>query len=188
MNRFKIGGRILAVAALILGMSVAAQAQLNSNTATVNLSLTVGESLTVSASPATISFVYSAANGGSAAASGPISLVTTAFIGGEYHNITVYGWLSSPSAALTGPSNIPAAEVFSQVNNFSMNTCTQSNGDGIGVAGAGCPGKNVVLDALPVSAAGTYTLTDTVNLSLANLGALLPGTWTGVITFEAQAL
>ena len=71
MNVLKKAKLILGAAALVLTMSQASHAQLNSNNATVNLNAVLGESLTVSAGPATVNFTLAA--NGPANGSAPVS-------------------------------------------------------------------------------------------------------------------
>ncbi|PYU13515.1 MAG: hypothetical protein DMG29_11655, partial [Acidobacteria bacterium] len=53
-------GLILGVLALLMAVTPASWAQVNSNQATVNLNAVLGESLTVTASPGTVNFTLAA--------------------------------------------------------------------------------------------------------------------------------
>ena len=128
MTMIKKIGRVAAVLFTMLCMVGVAQAQLSSNTASVEISMTVAENLTISASPANISFTYSPSGGGTATASGPITVVTSALIGSEYSFINIYGWLGSSTAALSnGSQNVPSSDVYSQVNADAKGACTLTN-------------------------------------------------------------
>jgi len=186
--------------AVLLFMAIPAQAQIQSNQASVNLSMTISESLTISATPANISFTYNPASGGTATASGPITVVTSANLASGHTILQVFGWLSSTTAALSGPSNIPSSEVFAnttgngQYANGGNVPCTgESEGAGaLGVDGAQCGsvlGTQDMLDGTrAIAAGGAFTVNDSVVLSLANLGPLAAGSYAGTINFEAQVL
>jgi hypothetical protein len=180
--------RVLAVAALLFASVGVAEAQLNSTANSVALSMTVGESITISTTPANVTFTYSPAGAGTATASGPITVVTTANVLAGHQWIQGFAWLGSTTAALSGPSSIPASEVFAVINsNPTPMPCT-SNGwksPDFGVAGAFCGGSLFETDNPP---AGAFTNTSVLTLSLNNLGAVAPGTYTGVLNIEAEVL
>jgi len=193
---------VLALAILFF-VAVPAQAQVTSNQASVNLSMTISESITVSASPANISFTYSPSGGGTATASGPITVVTSANLAAGHNRLDVYGWLSSASAALSGPSNITSAQVFANTTGVGGTVgtgagpvpCTGLVAEGFGTSGTECGsivGPDDFLDSLRntpgLAAGGQFVITDTVTLSLANLGALLPGSYSGVINFQSMCI
>jgi hypothetical protein len=195
-------GRAFAVLAVMLLMGGIANAQTLSNQASVNLSMSVSESVSISATPANISFTYSPSGGGTATASGQITVVTTANLASGHSYLNVYGFLSSATAALSGPSNIPSSEVFANTTgNGSMGSATGAgavpctgNFATVGVQGAECGsigGPDDFLDSTRGAAltpGGQFTITDNVTLSLANLGTLTPGSYTGVINFQASYL
>ena len=196
---FKIG-RVALFAVAILGFVGVANAQTLSNTASVNLSMSISESITVSATPSNITFTYSPSGGGTATASGPITVVTTANLAAGHTYINVYGWLGSTTTALGGPRSIPSSEVFASITgngttgwaSGSLVPCTSL--ESIGVSGAGCssvPGTDSPIDSTrdgSLAPGGLFVITDNVTLSLANLGNLAPGSYTGTINFEADYL
>ena len=55
------------------------------------------------------------------------------------------------------------------------------------LSGAVCPGVNGPIGGQPNPPAGIYSQTDTVALTLAGATNLLPGTYSGTITFVAGA-
>jgi hypothetical protein len=194
-------GRLVAFLAFVF-LPLVAHGQTLSNTATVNLSMSIGESMSISASPANITFTYSPSGGGSATASGPITVVTTANLASGHTYLNVYGFLSSATAALSGPANIPSSEVFANTTgNGTMGgttgagpvPCTGNFGT-VGVQGAECGsigGPDDFLDSdrgATFAAGGQFIITDNVTLSLANLGTITPGSYAGVISFQASYL
>jgi hypothetical protein len=198
LNRIGCG---LVFTALLLFPTLAQAQQINSNTAVVSLSLTVTESLTISASPSPTTFnSYNPSLG--TASTNPITVTTSAVIGNEYGSVAIGGWLSSSTAALVnGSSNIPSSEVYSSVTSSGAGiggtstagpcTATTNTASGtIGVAGATCPGLNANwIDMVPGAAhtAGDFTVNDAVTLSLVGATGLVPGSYTGTISFEAFA-
>lgn len=202
MKSMRMFGRIAAVALAIFCLFGVVQAQTLSNTASVNLSMTISESVSISATPSNITFTYSPSSGGTATASGPITVVTTASLAAGHTYLAVYGWVGSTTAALAGPSNIPSSKVFA--NTTGNGTAPGATGAGavpctgntvsVGLTGAQCGSIGGAADFLDEDATGTitaggqFTITDNVTLSLANLGALSPGTYTGTINFQASYL
>jgi hypothetical protein len=165
------------------GLAEAQATALNSNQGSVALSLTVSESLTVSATPATITF--SAPSGGASTASGPIS-VTTSWNGTGRTSISTVVWFNTSGLALTGPSAIAPSNVFASINSGTATACTQATPSpvtGIGLTGQFCP--IVFTQNLPPQV-GTHT--DTILLSMSGLPALAAGTYTGTLNIEAQLI
>src|SRR5271169_3407697 len=77
----------------------AAVCQLNSNTASVALNATLGESLTVAATPAAVNIPL--VSGGTAAGSSPVAITTTWVLSASRSAVTLVGFFSSATAALT---------------------------------------------------------------------------------------
>lgn len=197
-------GRLVAFLAFVF-LPLVAQAQtLQSSQQSVALSMSVPQSITVTATPANISFNYSASNGGTATSSGPIQVVTTAAIAAGSHYLLVYAWFNSPAAALVGPQNIPSSSVFASTTgpsafgatNQGAVACTGGSDQGIGVSGGQCGANSYANYAdMPLDGAatgggatGSLVLTDTVSLSMQNLGALSPGSYTGTLNFQAEII
>jgi hypothetical protein len=184
--------RILLVAAIILFAVGTANAQnpvLTSSNAQVSLSLSIGESLSISASPASISFTNYNYTNGTAQASGPITLVTSGNFNAGHAFVGIYGWLSSASAALSGPSNVPSSDVFSSFDSGAAVPCNAStlepNTSQMGgtVTGASCGPSLIYVSSPP---AGPFNETDTVLLSLNGATNLTPGSYVGTINFQAD--
>lgn len=163
--------------------------QLNSNTATVELQATLGESLTVAASPSTITIPL--VSGGTAAGTSPVAITTTWVLSSTRTAVTLVGFFSSAAAALTNggstPVNIPASEVLGQMTTgapTAFQAFTQTAP--LGPAGAG-----LTLFSQPLSATNrTANRTDNLNLEI-NLAAqpqLPAGAYTGTLNIQAQAL
>jgi hypothetical protein len=170
---------VLGLAALLLAVAPAAHAQVNSNTATVNLNAVMGSSLTVAALPATVNFalvVNGVANGNS-----PVT-ITTSWVLNPGDAVRLYAYFTSAAAALTNGAgnNIPSANVRGSANGGAFTPFT-----GLSPFAAASSIRVFVED--PVTAA-TRTRTDTLNLQLDTTGLTLPaGTYTGVLVIQAQA-
>jgi hypothetical protein len=193
MNRLKakMFAVVLMSLALLFGPGLAnAQATevTSAPASTVSLSMSVSESITVSGTPASITFTYSPAAGGTATASGPITVnVSWSLAAGHAAGVIVQSWLSSATAALGGPASIPSSQVFQAVNGGAATACTGTAdpASGIGVAGAAC---SVVASSPSPVPAGTGNRSSTVVLSLSGLGALTPGVYTGTWNVEGYVL
>jgi hypothetical protein len=175
--------------AFICSVSSGAFGQLNSSTASVALSATLGESLTVSATPATVNFTLVA--GGTATGSAPVAIVTTWLLKQSRANVVLDGYFASAAAALTDglspANNIPTSEVFGQVTTGTPTTYTAFTQSGaLGPAGAGLTLFTQALTATNRSA----TRTDNLNLqiNLTSQPQLPAGSYTGTLTLQAQAL
>jgi hypothetical protein len=183
----RIRNSLLALAAMLFAVLPAqAGAQTNSNAAAVSLSMSVQESITVTATPASVVFTYSPAAGGTATASAPIAWTTTAQLGSGHTFLATYAFFASSTAALTnGSQSIPASEVFAAMNGGTAAACTASVSPPNDLGGGAYCGSNIAYTATP--AAGQTTQSGTALLSLANLGNLVPGSYTGTLTFQAEA-
>jgi hypothetical protein len=183
--------KLISVVALFTFVAPAAVCQLSStsNTASVALRATLGESLTVAASPSTITIPL--VSGGTAAGTSPVSITTTWVLSSARTAVTLVGFFSSASVALTNgattPVNIPASEVLGQMTTGTPTTFTAfSQTAPLGAAGAGL---TLFSEAL-TGTNHTANRTDNLNLEI-NLAAqpLLPaGTYTGTLNIQAQAL
>jgi hypothetical protein len=159
-----------------------AQAQVNSNAATVNLSATLPESLTIAATPASVNFTL--ASSGTAAGSSQISITTAWALLATRSSLTLYAFASSATAALTDGSgnNIPAANLTGSPNGGAFSALTGNSPFGTGTS------LTIFTQAI-TSGNLNSTRTDTLNLSINTTGLSLPvGTYTGVLTIRAQAL
>src|SRR5260221_14692658 len=83
----------------ILLLASPAFSQLNSSTASVALTATLGETLTISATPNAVSFAL--LSSGVAAGSTPVVVTTTWILGSGRANVVLDAYFSNPAAALT---------------------------------------------------------------------------------------
>ena len=172
----------------ILGTS-AALCQLNSNTASVALKATLGESLTVAATPSTVAIPL--VSGGTATGTSPVAITTNWVLSASRTAVTLVGYFSSATAALTDgaatPDNIPASEVLGQVTTGTPTSFTAFTQTApLGAAGAGL---TLFTQAL-TETNRTANRTDNLNLeiNLAGQPQLPAGTYTGTLNIQAQAL
>lgn len=183
--------RSLSVAAMLfVAASSATFAQaLNSNTATVALNATLSESLTVSATPSTVSFAL--VSGSTATGSAPVAMTTKWILSNARTSVTLVGYFASATAALTDgattPTNIPTSEVLGQVTTGAPTTYTAFTQTApLGPAGAG-------LTLFTQAISGTNraaTRNDNLNLqiNLTSQPQLPAGSYTGTLNLQAQAL
>jgi hypothetical protein len=172
----------------ILGTS-AALCQLNSNTASVALKATLGESLTVAATPSTVAIPL--VSGGTATGTSPVAITTNWVLSASRTAVTLVGYFSSATAALTDgaatPDNIPASEVLGQVTTGTPTSFTAFTQTApLDAAGAGL---TLFTQAL-TETNRTANRTDNLNLEI-NLAAqphLPAGSYTGTLNIQAQAL
>jgi hypothetical protein len=180
--------RIPVAILLILGTS-AALCQLNSNTASVALRATLGESLTVAATPSAVAIPLVA--GGTATGTSPVAITTTWVLSASRTAVTLVGYFASATVALTDgattPDNIPASEVLGQVTTGTPTSFTAFTQTAhVGTAGAGL---TLFTQALS-GASRTANRTDNLNLeiNLAGQPQLPAGSYTGTLNIQAQAL
>jgi hypothetical protein len=184
--------RGLAVACLfplLYGLVPVASAQVSSNTATVALTATLGEILTISATPTTESFTL--VQGGTATATSAIAVKTTWLLLPTRANLIIDGYFSSAAAALTDglatPNNIPTSAVFGTVPTGTPTTATAfTQSAALGPAGAGL--TLVTLPLTSTNRAGQRTDNLTLQINLTSLPQLPAGTYTGTLNLQAQAL
>jgi len=180
---------IFVLALLSLASSSAFGQALNSNTATVSLTATLGELLTVSATPTAVTFPLVA--GGTATGNVPVAVTTTWVLSGSRTSVTLSGYFASATAALSnaGPPvvNIPTSEVLGQMTTGTPTTFTAFTATApLGPAGAG-------LTLFTQAIGGTNraaTRTDNLNLeiNLTSQPQLPAGVYTGTLNLQAQAL
>jgi hypothetical protein len=165
-----------------VGWAAVAEAQLNSNSATVNLTATLPESLTIAATPASVNFTLAAS--GTAAGSAQISVTTAWALLATRSSVTLYAFASSATAALTDGSghNIPAANLTGSPNSGAFSSFTGNSPFGTGTS--------LTIFTQAITAANLNTArTDTLNLNINTTGLSLPvATYTGVLTIRAQAI
>jgi hypothetical protein len=179
---------ILALALLAL-LVPAAVCQLTSNTASVALNATLGESLTVTATPSAVTIPL--VSGGTAIGSSPVAITTTWILSASRTAVTLVGYFSSATAALTDgattPANIPSSEVLGQMTTGTPTAFTAfTQTSPLGAAGAA-----LTLFTQGLSGTNrTANRTDNLNLeiNLASQPQLPAGTFTGTLNIQAQAL
>jgi hypothetical protein len=181
--KMKKAFRLFLAALLVFTLSGApAFAQVTSNLATVNLSMNIGETFTLAASPANISFTYSS---GAATASGPITVTSSwGLTHAANHTIVIDAFFTTPSAALSGPANIPASSVFASVDGAAAVACSGTEGNPnmpFATAGGVCP--HVLANATEPDLGSS---SDTVLLSLSGLSGA-PGNYTGTLNIQGYA-
>jgi hypothetical protein len=181
--------KLISVLALLTLAVPAAVCQLTSNTASVALKATLGESLTVAATPSAVTIPL--VSGGTATGTSPVAITTTWVLSATRTAVTLVGYFSSATVALTDgaatPDNIPASEVLGQMTTGTPTSFTAFTQTApLGAAGAGLtlftPGLS------PTNR--TANRTDNLNLeiNLASQPQLPAGTYTGTLNIQAQAL
>jgi hypothetical protein len=171
-------------------------AQLNSSPASVTLTATLAQSLTISVTPNNVTF--SLAPGQTAAGNVPVQVTTSWVLNSSQTSVVLNSYFASATAALTDgattPDSIPSSDVLGQVTTGipTTNTPYTQTISGFGAAGAALQLFNQAI------ATGNFsgTRTDLLNLSIAlpassatpGAGLTLPaGSYTGTLTFMAQA-
>ena len=179
---------IMLIAFCLLG-SRAALAQITSSATGIALSASLSESLTLSATPSSVTFTL--VKGGTANGSSAVAITTTWVLLPSRANLVLYSYFASSTAALTDgnatPNNIPTSAVLGTMTSGTPTTATaytQSNA--VGPSNAG-----LLLFTVPLTSSnreGTRTDNLTLQISLASLPQLPAGTYTGTLTLQAQAL
>lgn len=159
-------------------------AQVTSTTATVGLTYTVGESISVSATPSSgVTFT------GTTPSTPNISVTTTWQLATNHAAANVDFFFSSATGALTsGSSNIPASAISLKVDSGSYAPCNANppSDDPVAVTGATCDSGVNLISA--ITANPTSSETDTVNLEYnGNPATLAAGSYTGTLNIVAVA-
>jgi hypothetical protein len=147
-----------------------------SNTATVSLTANVSESISLTATPASLTFNLSGA------ASSPITITSTYNVNNTRVWIAVAGYFSSSTALSNSGPVITTSQIFGSMNGGTATACN----------GGGDLGPVQLTNACPRgthSFSGVFigTFTDTLLLSIPGLGTMTPGNYTGVINIVAEA-
>lgn len=173
-------------AAFVLCFVVPADAQaIVSSTSTVQLSYIVGESLTVSGAPPTLTFA-----GAPTPATGALTITTSWVLSAARTRIDVNLFFATPTAALTdgASNNIPASQVFANINGSAFTACNTNPAPavaGVATTGGTC---NVGYGAVITAANRTSSHSDAFILQLQGLSSSLPaGTYTGQLNIVAGA-
>jgi hypothetical protein len=184
-----LSSKLIPALALLTLAIPAAVCQMNSNTASVLLKATLGESLTVAATPSTVAIPL--VSGGTATGTSPVAITTTWVLSASRTAVTLVGYFASATVALTNgattPANIPASEVLGQVTTGTPTSFTAFTQTApLGTAGAG-----LTLFTQGLSGANrTANRTDNLNLeiNLSGQPQLPAGSYTGTLNIQAQAL
>ncbi|MGD0909004.1 MAG: hypothetical protein ABSA96_15590 [Candidatus Acidiferrales bacterium] len=183
MNALKKAWIVMSALTLTLVLAQASQAQaINSNQATVNLNAVLAESLTVSASPATVNFTLAAS--GTSNGSAPVAITTTWALGKTRTSVKVYAYFTGTTALSDGAGDIiPTSSVLGSINSGAYAPFT---------GGAATFNVNSLLVlSQTIGAAGTFNSShsDNVALQINTTGLALPAaTYTGTLNVQAQAL
>jgi hypothetical protein len=179
---------ITALMAVIFSVSSTAFGQLNSTGASVSINATLGESLTVSATPSTLTFDL--APGTRATASTPVVITTAWTVSPSRSAVVLGGFFTTSQAALSDggtPANtIPAANIFGQVTTGTPTAFTAFTQ----AAPTGPADTGLILFSQALNNTNrTSTRTDSLNLQidLTSTPLLPSGSYTGVLTLQAQA-
>ena len=186
-------GRIVRFAsplfALWMGSAVGAWGQLNSTTASVALTATLSEAVSVSVTPATMSFTL--VPGGNAVGAGSLSITTSWILATGRANFVLDAYFTTAASALStaGPPvvNIPSSEVLGQMTTGTPSTYTAfTQTAALGGASAGLTLYTVPLTTSNRSGGRTDTMTLEINLS--GTPQIPAAVYTGTMFLQAQAL
>lgn len=189
-GHFHLGRALWVLFATILVCGVSASAQVRSNIAGVNLSATMPDAISVTASPGLVNFAL-VTNG--VTTGNPAVTVNTAWVLNRNTTVSTYAYFSSSTAALSDGAghNIPSSSVSSSVNGggfqtftgncaFSPNACLTILTQRV---------RRPILGGL--LGAGNLIGNDSTSLQLriSTVGLSLPaGTYVGVLHIQAQAI
>jgi hypothetical protein len=194
LSKLISAGLIMGLGFFLLSAPAYSQS-LNSNTASVTLSATLGESLTVTAAPTSGSAVnFALVSGGTATGSAPVAMTTSWIMKGSRSSVTLTGYFASATAALTGtgssPATIPTSEVLGQVTTGTPATYTaftQTPATGaLGTAGASLALFTQGITGTNRAASRNDNLNLQINLT--SQPQLPADTYTGTLNLQAQAL
>ena len=178
-------------AAVLLGLTLAASLAegqvLNSGAQAINLTANLNESMTLSLSSNSVSFSLTAGSGTNPG-SASISATTTWVLKPGRTAVGVYAYFASSAVALTDNAtptadNIPSSAFFISNNGGALNALTATTP--FGGANAGLLLSNTGITG--VNKNSTRTDTMSFNIDLSSQTQLPAGTYTGVLTIQAQA-
>lgn len=176
-------GTVIFALLLIPVTETVAQVQLSTSRQRPGL-LALG-SVSISASPGTVSF--NLVNGGTSDGSSAVS-VNTSWLLLLGTSINVFAYFNTPTAALSGPANIPSSRVYGQVPGgvpTAFTPFTQTNA--LGPAGGGLLLVTIPSGLISLNLPGSRAASLSLRIDLT--GASLPaGTYTGTLVVQAQAL
>jgi hypothetical protein len=188
INKKNILSIFSAFAVVVFNTPSSLSQALNSNTASVSLTATLGESLTIAATPNAVTFAL--VSGGVAAGSAPVAITTTWVLGSGRANVVLDAYFASTSAlTFAGPpaANIPTSAVLGQVTTGTPTTFTAfTQTAALGTAGAGLTLYTQSLSTLNRASSRTDNLN--LEIDLSSVPQLPSATYTGTLTLQAQAL
>src|SRR6185437_2033748 len=174
---------LLAVLLCAVARPAAAQVR-NSGASIITLQAVLTNSLSVTLSANAVNFNLTAGNG-SNPGSTSITATTRWLLKPSVNSVRVYAFFASSAAALSsGANNIPSAD-FQISNNGGAFTALTTTVP-FGGANAG-----LRLSSTPIlgnNRTGSHTDTMNFNINLTPLPNLPPGTYTGTLTIQAQAI
>ncbi len=185
--------RNLAMLGMALGAAaLPAMAQKTSSAASVALTATLPELLTIGATPNTVNFPL--VSGAVAAGNNPITITTTWVLAPNRANVYVDAFFSNPAAALVGVStqggaNIPASAVLGSVTPASGTATAFAPFTATTPLGTGLQVFSQALTTGTRAATRTDALALQVSLTDPTLSALIGAdSYAGTLTIQAQAL
>lgn len=185
LRKITLGFLLAALILLPMQQIQAGEIGSGSGASSVSLSLNVGETLSVLATPANISFTYS---NGVATASGPISVQTSWSLAASRNSLFTYAYFATSTGLTDGNVIIPASKVFASIDGGAAAACSLTSADPNIGAGAGlCPTVYSVPSGIGATTPiGTHT--DSVLLSIPAAGALEVGQYNGTLQLMAIAI
>jgi hypothetical protein len=173
------------VVALALLLAPATEAAVNSNVATVAISINVAESITISATPASVVLVLNGHQDYVLPASSPVVVTTTYTLGVGHTSLSVWSYFATPGVALVnGGSTIPTSAFLQAV--FGGPSGSDCNQSGPFSATDSCAVIQTVANPAPGN--GTLTSSLLFGTDPAHFTNFIPGTYSGTINFAAQAI
>jgi hypothetical protein len=171
---------------MAFAVSTAPAQALNSGAAPIALNATLGESLTLSLSAATVNFTL-AAGTASNAGSTNITATTAWTLKPGRTAVGVYAYFASAAAALTDGAgdNIPSSAFF--ISDNSGASAALTNTVAFGAANAGVQLANVAITAANRTSSRTDVMAYNINLTGGTLPQLPAATYTGTLNIQAQA-
>jgi hypothetical protein len=171
---------VLGAIAMILMVTPASHAQLNSGASTVALNANLGESLTLSVSVASVNFTLIPS--GTANGSTPVGITTTWVLSSGHAGLDVYAYFSSGTALTDGTNNIPTSSFNGSVNAGAYSAFT----GGLGPFGANSMHiYSLDLTSGPLNSSHV----DSLGLQIDTTGLNLPAsTYTGTLNVQAQVI
>ncbi|MBZ5641513.1 MAG: hypothetical protein LAO19_02030 [Acidobacteriia bacterium] len=173
---------MVAAVALVMFVTPASYAQLNSGATTVALNATLAEALTLNVAPTNVTFTLvpsGTANGNSA-----VTITTTWVLGTTRTGLTTYAYFTSTTALIdAGTDVIPTSKFNGSVNGGAYSAFT----GGAGPFGANS--KTVYNHGAFAAGQFNGNHTDTLGLQIDTTGLNLPaGAYSGTLNIQAQAI